>query len=133
MNHLNPALVVEAGAGSPCGASILCCCIYYKRSLKCLGGAFYSLGGAFYNSPRALPLLQPLVCWSATDGSNCAETNVSQALIIYSVCCMLLSKVPSGIVSACIFNTIGPTGTMNFHHKPRLMPVFFFCLSSSTG
>lgn len=74
-------------------------------------------------------LLLPPVCWSATDGSNCAETNVSQAFIIYSVCCMLLSKVPCGVVSACIFNTSGPTGTMKFHHKPRLMPVF--CAQSS--
>lgn len=37
MNHLNPAVVVEAGAASPCGESTLRCCIYYERSQKCPG------------------------------------------------------------------------------------------------
>lgn len=115
MNLLNPAVVVEAGAGSPCGESTLCCRIYYERSPKCLQVE------PFHRCPWVLVLL---VWWPATDGSNCAETNVSQALIIYSVCCTLLSKAPCGVLSASIFNMSGPTGTMKFHHKSCLMPVF---------
>lgn len=117
MHHLNPAVVVEAGADSPCGESTLCCCIYYKRSQKCPG---WSLS----QQPRGGWCW---CCWcggNATDGSICAETNFSLTLIIYSVCSMLLSKVPCGVVSACIFNTSGLTGTMKFHHESSLMPVF---------
>lgn len=58
------------------------------------------LGGAFGSSPGE-PLLP------ATDGSNCAETQASRALIIYAVCCMLLSKVPCSTVSAYIFGMSG--------------------------
>lgn len=70
-----------------------------------------TLGGTFHSSPGALLLLL------ATDGTNCAETNISQALIIYSVCSMLLSKVPCSAVSAYIFTMSGPWRTMQFHHK----------------
>lgn len=117
------AVVVEVGASSPCGESSLCCLHPLQEKPK------MPQVEPFTGAPGAPPLLLPPVCWSATDGSNCAETNVSQAFIIYSVCCMLLSKVPCGVVSACIFNTSGPTGTMKFHNKPRLMPVF--CAQSS--
>ena len=57
-----------------------------------------ALGGAFRSSPGVLLL-------PATDGSNCAETHISwvfSALIIYAVCCTLLSKVPCSTVSECI-------------------------------
>lgn len=122
MNLLNPAVVVEAGVGSPCGESTLCCCIYYERNPKC------PQVEPFHRCPWVLVLLVVLLVllvWRpATDGSNCAETNVSQALIIYSVCCTLLSKAPCGVLSASIFNTSGPTGTMKFHHKSCLMPMF---------
>lgn len=63
-------------------------------------GAENAMGGAYRSSPGALLL-------PATDGSNCAETHVSQALIMYAVCCMLLSRVPCGAVSAYIFGTSG--------------------------
>lgn len=76
-----------------------------------------ALGGAFLGIPGALLL-------PATDGSNCAEAHVSQALIIYAVCCMLLSKVPCSAASACIFSVSGTRGTMQFHHKPTALAVF---------
>lgn len=63
-------------------------------------GAENAMGGAYRSGPGALLL-------PATDGSNCAETHVSQALIMYAVCCMLLSRVPCGSVSAYIFGTSG--------------------------
>lgn len=63
-------------------------------------GAENAMGGAYRSGPGALLL-------PATDGSNCAETHVSQALITYAVCCMLLSRVPCGAVSAYIFGTSG--------------------------
>ena len=67
-----------------------------------------ALGRAFRSSPGVLLL-------PATDGSNCAETHFSwvlSALIIYAVCCMLLSKVPCSTVGAYIFGMSGPRGTM---------------------
>lgn len=67
-------------------------------------GAENAMGGVYRSSPRALLLLLLL---PATDGSNCAGTHVSQALIMYAVCCMLLSRVPCGAVSAYIFGTSG--------------------------
>lgn len=63
-------------------------------------GAENAMGGAYRSGPGALLL-------PATDGSNCAETHVSQALIMYAVCCMLLSRVPCGAVSTYIFSTSG--------------------------
>lgn len=66
-------------------------------------GAENAMGGAYRSGPGA-PLLP------ATDGSNCAETHVSQALIMYAVCCMLLSRVPCGAVSAYTFGTSGAVG-----------------------
>ncbi len=64
-----------------------------------------ALGGEFRSSPGVL--LPP-----ATAGSNCAETHFSRLLIIYAVCCMLLSRVPCSTVSAYIFGMSGPRGTM---------------------
>lgn len=91
------------------------------------------LGGALRSSPGGWLL-------PATDGSNCAEMHVSRALIIYAVCCVLLSKVPCSAVSAyCIFSRTGPMGgTMWIHHKLKGLVVFvgtmnLLSLSSNAG
>lgn len=100
--RVNPAVVVKGqawgGAGYPYGESSLCCSTTMSEAEN-------ALGGAFCKSPGVLLL-------PATDGSNCAETHVSGALIIYAVCCMLLSKVPCSTVSAYIFGMSGPRGTV---------------------
>lgn len=91
----NPAAVASArargGAGYPYGESSLCCVVTSatSESENALGGAF------FRGSPGVLPL-------NVTDGSNCAEKHFSGALIIYAVCCVLLSKVPCSEYSECI-------------------------------
>lgn len=61
-----------------------------------------AVGGALRSNPGVL--------LPATDGSNCAETHVSRALIIYAVCCMLLSKVARSTASAYIFGIGHPMG-----------------------
>ena len=67
-----------------------------------MGKAENALGGVFHRSPGASLL-------PVTDGSNCAETHVSQALIIYAVCFMLLSTIPR-CCGAYILGVNGPRG-----------------------
>lgn len=86
--RVTPAVVVKTQAwgeaGYPYGESSLC--------NNCLCEAENALGGAFRSSPGVLLL-------PTTDGCSCAETHFSRVLIIYAVCCMLLTKVPC---SECI-------------------------------
>lgn len=90
-----------------------------------------ALGGVFHSSPGVSLL-------PVTDGSSRAATHVSRALIIYAVCCMLLSTIPR-CCGAYIFGVSGPRGTMRFHHNVKAMAAFvsspmkFLSLSSNAG
>lgn len=110
--RVNPDAVVKALGRSWLIPLVHQACVVTTTMRK----AGNALGGVFRSSPGALLL-------PATDGSNCAETHVSQALIIYAVCCMLLSKVPCGAVSAYIFGMSGARGTKRFHHNPKALAV----------
>lgn len=106
--RVNPDAVVKALGRSWLIPLVHPACVVTTTMRK----AENALGGVFRSSPGALLL-------PATDGSNCAETHVSQALIIYAVCCMLLSKVPCGAVSAYIFGMSGARGTSDFIITPK--------------